>query len=263
MNAQRIISKIGVAVLVALSAGMLEARQVTVPVDPNGTGPGTHRYRTRFMNPEEQDPLYVTHHVSSTYNTKSKEEVNPWGVELGVSYNSPVTGIMKGDQWGASPKLSGVGFDLTGVYNITKQHAITLRMEYDNGDKRVLWTDGEETYHLHTVALMPGYRFTCALSDSVSCFMGCNVGMSNTWLKYREVWEGEGTGSYKLHDSSQGFAYSAELGVRIALGEHVDVFVAYRFMGNTDRPRLRDGAELFRTNTQRYHSVRCGVGVTF
>lgn len=268
MNMQRMIKGIGALMLVAMSAGTLEARQVTVLADPDGTIPGTHRYRTRFMNPAETDPLYTTHHLSSTYNTRADEPVNPWGVELGVSYISAVTKIMKSQDlgWGDSPKLTGVGVDLTGLYNLNKNHAFALRLEYDNSDGSYTWPPNEEeSYRLHSVSMMPGYRFTQALSSTVSCFAGANIGLACSSLKYKDTW-GNDSGKWmrvSMHDTSWGLAYSAEVGLRLALSSHVDLFVAYRFMGNTSRPRLRDTDGVCRTHTQHNHTVRGGVGVTF
>ena len=60
----------------AISIGeTTEARQIIVPVDSTGADVNHNGYRTRFMDPEESDPLYDTQWRTSTKRKYTESEV--------------------------------------------------------------------------------------------------------------------------------------------------------------------------------------------
>lgn len=238
-----------------------EARQIIVPVDSTGADVNHNGYRTRFMDPEESDPLYDTQWRTSTYHPANEAIVSPWGMEIGASYNYATSKILKNVDFGNdAPKMDTWGVDLTGVYRLDRHHSFNMRFEYNRGMDEISAPNQREEFRLNVFTLMPGYRYTQAISYSTSCYVGVNVGVTCAALRYRDS---GAYGSGLAHDSGWGVAYSAEMGLRYALTDHVDMYVAYRFMGSTARPDLWDSQTEYRGNTQRYHTIRCGIGVAF
>ena len=187
--------------------------------------------------------------------------VSPWAVELGAGYNKAAKSpFHSGKDWfGPQKKVNTWSWDLTGVYKLDENNALTLRLGYAYGNRQQ-----EEDVRLITNpwSLMPGYRYTYALSDKWSAFAGANVGLvSFAWLDK----EKEDLGNN--HKSGWGFGYSAELGVRYAVCGNWDAFVAYHFSGDTASPRYivtRGGQSTsIRPKKQNFHGVRIGVGCKF
>lgn len=185
--------------------------------------------------------------------------VSPWAVELGAGFNKAAKSpFHSGKDWfGPQKKVNTWSWDLTGVYHLDENNALTLRLGYAYGNRQQ-----EENIRIitNTWSLMPGYRYTYALSDKWSAFAGANVGLvSFAWLD-KEVLG-------NIHKSGWGFGYSAELGVRYAVCPNWDAFVAYHFSGDTASPRYivtRHGQSTsIRPKKQNFHGVRIGVGYTF
>ena len=181
--------------------------------------------------------------------------VSPWAVEVGTGYNFASKNLFKGDK--DQKKVNTWGWDLTGVYKLDENNALTLRLGYAYGNRK---QDDDYRFKVNNWSLMPGYRYTYALDDQWSLFAGVNVGVTN--MKWRVTGEGEATDK-----SGWGFGYSAELGVRYAINTNWDVFAAYQFSGSTASPKYTEGPEgqvdSIRAKAQNYHSVRIGVGYTF
>ena len=195
---------------------------------------------------------------------------SPWSMEMGYNYNWGARDIMSWD--GPCKEIRTHGADLTLVHHYRGPHAMTVRLGYNYGSRSWGGWDNEfegsltsNTVRTHTFTLMPGYRYTAALGERTSWFMGMNAGVANQSLKYRayDSWGGE---EYvgKLHDSAWGIAYSAELGLRYAVTPCMDLFVAYQFTGNAAMPTLRDDeGNSARMKAQNYHGIRAGVGFKF
>lgn len=181
-------------------------------------------------------------------------------VEIGVSNNWAARDILKP---GHSGHVDTIGTDITLVHAFNEHHAVDLRFGYawGHGCAHFNSEDSELRYRSHTFSLMPGYRFTTALTDKVSAFVGANVGVVNSSLKGAAIVSD--IARVKGHDSDWGFGYSAEVGLRYALCETMDLFVAYQFSGNTARPKLRDEGAVESAKRQVYHGVRAGVGIKF
>ena len=183
--------------------------------------------------------------------------VSPWAIEVGTGYNFASKDLFKGVE--DQKKVNTWGWDLTGVYKLDENNALTLRLGYAYGSRK---QDNDIRYKVNNWSLMPGYRYTYALSDKWFAFAGANVGLvSFAWLDK----EKEDLGNN--HKSGWGFGYSAELGVRYAVCGNWDAFVAYHFSGDTASPRYivtRGGQSTsIRPKKQNFHGVRIGVGCKF
>ena len=185
--------------------------------------------------------------------------VSPWAIEVGTGYNFASKDLFKGVE--DQKKVNTWGWDLTGVYKLDENNALTLRLGYAYGSRK---QDNDIRYKVNNWSLMPGYRYTYALDDQWSLFAGVNVGVTN--MKWRI------TGDFPaVEKSGWGFGYSAELGVRYAINTNWDVFAAYQFSGSTASPKYTEtfdgqyGPESVSTKAkaQNYHGVRIGVGYTF
>lgn len=154
---------------------------------------------------------------------------------------------------GPAKEIDVMGADLTLVKPICGKSALTLRFGYNFGDEaqRLEW-GGTEEVDVHSFYLMPGYRYTHALTEKTSLYGAVNVGIANTSVKYKyddvEV-------ITKDHDSDWGFIGTVELGVRYQLCEKTELFAAYEFTANYAKP---DGCD-----EQTYNGVRVGVGFKF
>ena len=175
--------------------------------------------------------------------------VSPWAVELGVGCNRAARNVLKDDD--DQKRVHTWSWDVTGVYNLDDNNALTLRLGYAYGNRQ---QDEDSRIITHTWTLMPGYRYTYALNDQWSLFAGANVGIAN-WS-----WKDKGC----CHKSGWGWGYSAELGVSYAICPQWNVFAAYQFSGNTANHTdvLEDGWRQ-RSKEQNFHGVRLGVGYTF
>lgn len=199
--------------------------------------------------------------------------VSPWAVEIGAFYAWNQPHVFRAQ--GMHKQVGTIGGDITGVYNLDENQAVTLRLGYGWGSEKWAtdsWDYGDgmigyswQKVRIHTFSLMPGYRYTQPLCDKVSWFVGANVGVANASYKAASYVEGVDalgpvSGKYSSHKSGWGFAYSAEAGVRYALTEQLDVFCAYQFTGNTASPKIK-GVRF--SHRQYAHGIRAGVGIKF
>ncbi len=176
----------------------------------------------------------------------------PYTIELGAKYGFATTDIFRG----FSDNVDTYGGDITLVYHINKCHAFNLRGGYTYGHDSYSVNDATRKVNLHTFYLMPGYRYTHALNDNWSAYIGANAGAANLSLK--DNLRGERF-QRKDHNSDYGFAYSGEVGLRYRLCDASELFLAYEFFGSTANPGVRDG----HTKKQTYNVVRTGVSFQF
>ena len=201
--------------------------------------------------------------------------VSPWAVELGAGYNKAAKSpFHSGKDWfGPQKKVNTWSWDLTGVYHLDENNALTLRLGYAYGNRQ---QDEADRIITNTWCLMPGYRYTYALNDQWSLFAGANIGVaSHAWRLKMDADDGEDGDDEgddvdvprSIHKSGWGFAYSAELGVRYDISTNWNVFAAYQFSGNTAAPKYKisgpDDTFSLRSKRQNFHGVRIGVGYTF
>ena len=183
---------------------------------------------------------------------------SPWSIELATTYTWGVPDIFQY----VSPckEIKSIGADITGVYAIDEHQAVTLRFGYTWGGEKFAWGgDGDWLkIRIHTFSLMPGYRYTDAITDKLSWFVGANIGIANASYKDSSYYENARLGTF--HKAAWGFAYSAEVGLRYELTESLDVFCAYQYGGNTASPK--DEGVRF-AHRQHGHQARVGVGIKF
>ena len=183
---------------------------------------------------------------------------SPWSIELAATYTWGVPDIYLSNN-GHCKEIKSIGADITGVYAIDEHQAVTLRFGYTWGGEKFAY--GDEWWdktRIHTFSLMPGYRYTDAITDQLSWFVGANVGIANA--SYKDSSYVEHHRAYAGHESAWGFAYSAEVGLRYELTESLDVFCAYQYGGNTASPK--DEGRRF-AHRQHGHQARVGVGIKF
>ncbi len=176
----------------------------------------------------------------------------PYSWELAAKYGFATSDIYRG----VSDSVDTYGGDLTFVYHMNKCHSINLRGGCTYGHDAHSLYDATRKVNLHTFYLMPGYRYTHALNDKWSAYLGGNVGAAN--LSVKDNLRGDFF-HRKDHNSEYGFAYSGEVGLRYSLCENSELFLAYEFFGSTARPGVRDG----HTKRQTYNVVRTGVSFQF
>ncbi len=192
--------------------------------------------------------------------------VSPWAVELGANYTWGVPDIFQ--DWnnnGHCKEIKSIGADITGVYNIDENNAVTLRFGYSwSGEKFANEWANEEPWgmwdkvRIHTFSLMPGYRYTAPITDKLSWFVGANAGIANA--SYKLNWYAEVGPVGTDHKSTWGFAYSAEAGLRYNFCSSVYGFMAYQYCGNTASPKI-EGIRV--AHRQHGHQARVGVGFNF
>lgn len=201
-----------------------------------------------------------------------------WGVELGGTYGWGLRQYMKSPVIGKKNHMNQVGGDITGVYNLDENNAVTLRFGYTYGgdkfgmalvdDEGMRLEDVNTTVkeRLHTFTLMPGYRFTYALNEDWSVFAGANVGIAaaSSKLEVSHQIDRRSDLTASAHKSAWGFAWSVEAGVKYNVAENVNVFAAAVWSGNTARPNIKFAGEgVGRVHAQQTLGVRAGVGFTF
>lgn len=154
---------------------------------------------------------------------------------------------------GPAKEIDVMGADLTLVKPLCGNSAVTLRFGYNFGDEaQRLYGGGTEEVDVHSFYLMPGYRYTYAVTEKTALYGAINAGIANNSvkLKYDDAeWSAKG------HDSDWGFIATLELGVRYQLCEKTELFAAYEFTANYAKPDACD--------EQTYNGVRVGVGFKF
>ena len=174
----------------------------------------------------------------------------PLTLEVAGVYKSAAKELLS---YGPAKEIDVMGADLTLVKPICGNSAVTLRFGYNFGDEAQRGVfGGTEEVDVHSFYLMPGYRYTHALTEKTSLYGAVNAGIANTSFKYKFD---DAEEIDKWHDSDWGFIATLELGVRYQLCEKTELFAAYEFTANYAKP---DGCD-----EQTYNGVRVGVGFKF
>ena len=222
--------------------------------------------------------------TSATAAQANSVVASPWSVELAGGYQFAIREFQKkpmvsdGSTVSRSnmsmPKVDLISADVTGVYNLSDRQALILRAGYATGDDSAK-VEGDPTARIKDevdlFTLMPGYRYTMPIyQDKLKAFAGANVGLA--YVKYKSKQTGAKDDYYntKVDDSDWGFAYSAEIGLRYDVTEHVGIFAAYQFSGNTadiKRHSYNHGSGNShadsQTRMQVYNGVRAGLSYAF
>ena len=226
----------------------------------------------------------------------ASDTTSPMSVEIGAGWNVAQKSILNtGDE---CPKLDTYGVDVTGVYALDKNNALTLRIGVSQGSKDNNLSFGEDNgdgywwrstehnkYSVDTYAITVGYRYTGEITESLSGFVGANIGIASSKIKCEfggtNTWAGgEGGDAYgdSKSESAIGLAYSIEAGVTYKVSSTVNIFVAYQISGNSAAPKFTETAygwdpdageeysyetEWAKGKSQIYHGIRAGVSVQF
>lgn len=179
--------------------------------------------------------------------------VSPWAIEIGAIGNLANRNI---NHEGITEAIDTYGADLTGIYNITENHAITLRFSYAYGSEVIRYNFGpEEDFsvrgELTNFSIMPGYRYTTAVTDKLSAFAGASIGFTHERL----------TGIFDREEKDSandwGLGYAAEIGVSYALCPKTALYAAVQYSGNSASHGKFD------TKKQSYTGLRVGVNYKF
>ena len=194
---------------------------------------------------------------------QEEQQKSGFGLELNAAYNFALRDIMKFGG-GSNPKVNTYGADLTALYSFNKHHAVNIRFGWTTGDDTIDENgDGysfSDKYEVQNLYIMPGYRYTGNISDSLHFFGGANLGIAQTKLtdKWAESYEGE-TISEKEDKSKWGLAWSVEAGVMQDITERSKVTLAVQLMGLSGRPTVYEE----KAETQLNLGVRLGYSCQF
>lgn len=211
-------------------------------------------------------PLAVAPNPDNTPAPQPAPVVSPWSVEIGGVYRWACDDIHSEykdvDVWGG---------ELTAIYKINDNHSVNIRFGYNVGDTSdscytVDVNNQGDSYEkekldLTSFYIMPGYRYTDSITDSVSWYAGVNAGISNLKADYEYYYavNNDPQDDIDLSGDDWGFAASAELGVQYHISDCVYLFGAYQYWMSTARP----SDEGVKAKKQSYHSVTAGVGINF
>lgn len=169
-----------------------------------------------------------------------------WAVEVGPSYTLATKDLVD--------DIDGIdmaGIDITGVYYINENWAITLRGAWSYGETDVHeWfnTDTQE-YWIDDIdgekwSLMPGVRYRDEICDSWSWYVGVNFGVTHFELN-----------AVDGNSDASGFSYSVEAGVQYEMTDDWYAYGAIYGEGCTADPAgVRDQFGV---------GIRAGVGFEF
>lgn len=146
----------------------------------------------------------------------------PLTLEIGGTYRYAVKECIN---VGPAKEIDMYGPEITAVYSLTPEHAITLRFGYNYGSEAIRYaseavyeyegpndypiqpmatategdvTGGDNDYDVYngtdyenttvrvnSFYLMPGYRYTTKVNDNLAVYVGASVGITNMSVKYR------------------------------------------------------------------------------
>lgn len=198
-------------------------------------------------------------------------------LELGFGYNFASKDLLK-HSFGVGKEVDTVGIDLTAVHRLTDNHALTLRIAGTQGSETERYAADfgvgsgsaifREKHTLRTISVMPGYRYTTAVSEKTSLFCGVNVGVVNQDVHetgaatFNLVGSGITTTKTDTFADAWGIGATAEAGVRYQICPCTEIFAAYQLSGNT--AKCKEYAEGgIRTHRQIHNGVRAGFTFKF
>jgi len=162
--------------------------------------------------------------------------VCPLNLEVGASYTLACRDLDNGID-GADM----LGLDVTGVYNLNDNWAITLRLGWARGEGDTDWGFDVD---FQSWNIMPGVRYTAPINDKLSWYAGANMGVGS--LDVRTTW---------YRDKETGFAASVEAGVKYDVCESTYLYGGVYGYGCTADPAVG--------HDQIGVGIRAGVGFEF
>ena len=195
---------------------------------------------------------------------QEEQQKSGFGLEVNAAYNFALRDISEAGEDLPAFKADTYGVDLTAVYAFNKHHAVNIRFGYTTGDdEHTIYEPGYYPYNMkvevQNIYIMPGYRLTTPLNDSLSFFGGVNVGLAQTKGK---VELSSSLASVSESKSKWGFAWSAEVGVAQKVTNTGSVTLAVQLQGLYGRPHFDEIVE-GKPDSQLNLGVRLGYSCQF
>lgn len=202
---------------------------------------------------------------------------SPLTVELAGVYDFGMNQFMKSGYIGKKNHVNQFGGDITVSYALDGNQSVNFRMGYKYGSDKFALVGrdyittlvsphlrAEES--LHTVTLLPGYRYTWTVDEQWKVFAGANAGLAcniaNVGLV--DTFDARSFGKVSGRKSAWNFAYSLEAGASYKVSATVDIFAAASWSGNLARPSVRIASETIgKLKAQQYIGVRVGAAIKF
>ena len=198
---------------------------------------------------------------------QEEQKKSGFGLEVNAAYNFALRDLSEGSEEVPAYSVDTYGVDLTAFYAFNKHHAVNIRFGYTTGD------DANTVYYevrdyvfpvnvkaeLENIYIMPGYRLTTPLTDSLNFFGGANVGVAQTKGKL------EASAYEKTLSESKdkwGFAWSTEVGLAQEVTSTSSVTLALQMQGLYGRPTFNQ-VLAGRPNSQLTLGVRLGYSCQF
>ena len=197
---------------------------------------------------------------------QDEQQKSGFGLELNAAYNFALRDISKAEEEGdPSFKVNTYGVDLTAVYAFNKNHAVNIRFGYATGDDEHTIYYGyfplNGKIEVQNIYIMPGYRLTTSLNDSLSLFTGVNLGLAQTKEKL-EI--SDSFGGVSKNESEWGFAWSAEIGLAQKVSNTGSLTLALQLQGLYGRPHFKLANVVDeKTESQLNLGVRLGYSCQF
>ena len=202
---------------------------------------------------------------------QEEQQKSGFGLEVNAAYNFALRDLSEGSAEVPAYSIDTYGVDLTALYAFNKHHAVNIRFGYTAGDDaNTVYYDGyingdyiivpaNVKAEFENIYIMPGYRLTMLLTDSLNFFGGVNAGLAQTKGKLEASAYGKTLSEKK---DKWGFAWSAEVGVAQEVTETGSVTLALQLQGLYGRPTF--GQVLVgRSSSQLNLGVRLGYSCRF
>ncbi len=193
-----------------------------------------------------------------------------FGLEVNGAYNFALKDIADIEGSGGF-KVDTYGLDLTAVYRIDKHNSVNLRFGWATGDNDDNIADYEyEGGYIYenwkaevtNITIMPGYRYTTAVTDSMDFFCGANAGLVRTEVEATEtVNTFRGIFSASEKENEWNFAWSTEVGITQKMFVNGKLTLALQLQGLCAQPYFKYfGGE---SDSQLQLGVRAGYSCQF
>ncbi len=195
---------------------------------------------------------------------QEEQQKSGFGLEVNAAYNFALKDIVKAKDGLPAYTVDTYGVDLTALYAFNKHHAVNIRFGYTTGDDdHTIYEPGYYPENIkvevQNIYIMPGYRLTTSLNDSLSFFGGVNVGFAQT---EGEIECSDAIRSVSESKSKWGFAWSAEVGVAQKVTSIGSVTLALQLQGLCGRPEYEKLAK-GKPGNLLYLGVRLGYSCRF
>ncbi len=183
--------------------------------------------------------------LGAAYGVENTEK--GFGLEVNAAYNFALKDIVTAGDDEPGFKVNTYGIDLTAMYTVDKRNSFNVRFGWATGEEEKSLPglyerlDGQggpfsltEKVEVQNIYIMPGYRYTGAVNETLSLFGGVNVGVAQ--VKGKGTVSGGGI-SESINVDKWGFAWSVELGVKQQVTENGHITLALQLQGMDATPK--------------------------